>query len=385
LEQAGFTPLLFSELNDSAADTYSANRPELNVPRIADVYRLKNSDIDALRQKWCQRGIRDIDLVCGGPPCQGYSGIGHRRTFKVQRNEIPSNHLYKEMIRVVAKVKPKVFLFENVRGLLSGRWTVNGQKGEIWRDVREAFGNVTGYYTEHALLQAKSYGVPQNRPRIIIIGVRHDLGWNLASEELPAGGLLPAGEHSAPDLETLLGDLIDPEYLSKSSTSQYLRDPENHVQEQLRLLRGRKLLRKGDVLTEQEYSQHSVKIRRKFQYMLEHDGEIPTSMQTKKFAQRVLPRKWGAQGPNITACALADDFVHYSQARVPTVREWARLQTFPDWYIFKGPRTTGGRRRAGDPSEGIWDREVPKYTQIGNAVPVRLAEEIGKHLSAMLN
>ena len=63
--------------------------------------------------------------------------------------------------------------------------------------------------------------------------------------------------------------------------------------------------------------------------------------------------------PNITATSLADDYVHYSQPRVLTVREWARLQMFPDWYEFRGPRTTGGRRRAGDPDAGIWDRDVP--------------------------
>ncbi|MAT09894.1 MAG: hypothetical protein CMM02_02705 [Rhodopirellula sp.] len=81
----------------------------------------------------------------------------------------------------------------------------------------------------------------------------------------------------------------------------------------------------------------------------------------------------------MTVTSLPDDFVHYEQPRILTVREWARLQTFPDWYVFRGPRTTGGRRRAGTPSKDDWEREVPRYTQIGNAVPVRLAYEIGKH------
>ena len=66
---------------------------------------------------------------------------------------------------------------------------------------------------------------------------------------------------------------------------------------------------------------------------------------------------WAKKGPNITACSLADDFVHFSQPRSLTVREWARLQTFPDWYLFAGKRTTGGIRRAGNPRESIFDRE----------------------------
>jgi DNA (cytosine-5)-methyltransferase 1 len=141
---------------------------------------------------------------------------------------------------------------------------------------------------------------------------------------------------------------------------------------------------KGTPLTEHEYSDHAPYIREKFAHMIRNDGEIPERFRTKKFAQRVFPKEWGYDGPNITATSLPEDYVHYRQERSPTVREWARIQTFPDWYVFKGPRTTGGRRRAGDPSKGIWTRDVPRYTQIGNAVPVLLAEAIGKHLASLL-
>lgn len=384
LEQAGFEPLLFSELNPSAAETYLANRPVNGTIRISDIYTLTNADLRSLKQRWRDAGYDDIDLVCGGPPCQGYSGIGHRRTFKLDREEVPSNHLYKEMIRVIEQVKPKLFLFENVRGLLAGRWTAAGNKGEIWRDVRNAFGNIKGYYTEHAVVHAKDYGVPQNRPRVLIVGIRNDMGWRLESEDLPAGGLLPSGGHPAPGMHELLGDLVDPDYLTRIETLTYLNNARTETQEDLRRLPSGSILRKGDRLTEQQYSQHSARIQKKFAYMLSHEGEIPPSMRTKKFAQRVLPKNWNGEGPNITACCLPDDFVHYCQPRTLTVREWARIQTFPDWYIFKGPRTTGGRRRAGTPTEGIWDREVPKYTQIGNAVPVRLAHHVGKHLMEFL-
>jgi DNA (cytosine-5)-methyltransferase 1 len=116
----------------------------------------------------------------------------------------------------------------------------------------------------------------------------------------------------------------------------------------------------------------------------DENGEIPEECKTKKFAQRRLPPEWGNKGPSITITSLPDDFVHYKQARTPTVRECARAQTFPDWYQFSGKRTTGGIRRAGNPRKNIFEREVPKYTQIGNAVPVKLAEEIGLHFIQLL-
>ena len=81
---------------------------------------------------------------------------------------------------------------------------------------------------------------------------------------------------------------------------------------------------------------------------------------------------------------MPDDYVHFSQPRSLTVREWARLQTFPDWYQFSGSRTTGGLRRAGNPQRGNFDRDLPKFTQIGNAVPVTLAEKVGIHFSKVL-
>jgi DNA (cytosine-5)-methyltransferase 1 len=143
-------------------------------------------------------------------------------------------------------------------------------------------------------------------------------------------------------------------------------------------------MKKGDLITDHEYSNHSDDIVKKFRYMIKNKSEIPEEMKTKKFSQKVLPKKWGKKGPSITATSMPDDYVHFQQPRVLTVREWARLQTFPDWYIFTGKRTTGGRRRAGDPEAGQWVRDVPKYTQIGNAVPVGLARAIGEHLKKLI-
>lgn len=400
-EQVGFHPLLFSEINLNAAQTYMLNRKDEQTIPFGDVYSLTNDNLRLFKEKWALQGYDDIDLVAGGPPCQGYSGIGHRRTFKLNKEEIPSNHLFLEMVRVIEFIRPKVFLFENVKGLLSGRWTKDGEKGEIFKDVLEAFQNIEGYECEWDLLHAKHYGVPQNRPRTLIVGYRKDVLHKyrnselLLNEEEPSpyvdggkailrGFLPPRFEHEAPSLEALLSDLVDNDYQQGGSTDRYPAKASTAIQKQLRSNLDGKVLGKGSKLTEQDYSKHSDKVLEKFQYMLKHDGKIAEKMKTKKFAQRLLPKQWNGSGPNITATSLPDDFVHFAQPRVPTVREWARIQTFPDWYQFAGPRTTGGRRRAGDPDAGIWGREVPKYTQIGNAVPVMLANQVAKHIKNFL-
>ena len=197
-------------------------------------------------------------------------------------------------------------------------------------------------------------------------------------------GFLPPPVGSAPNLKDLLSDLEDPCYRVSLRTTEYLFAPKNRFQRQLRALPDGQILSKGDTLAEQEYSNHSPRVRKKFEYMIANGGRMLDAHRTKKFAQRVLPKIWDVSGPSITACSLPDDYIHYSQPRSLTVREWARLQTFPDWYEFRGPRTTGGRRRAGDPGVGSWDREVPKYTQIGNAVPVQLARVVGEHFAELL-
>ena len=397
LEQAGFETVFVNELHPVAMQTYLDNRPETSLSSAKnhsfDILSLsqKPSELDALSRR-LKRENGEIDLVVGGPPCQGFSGIGHRRSFDLAKEDIPSNHLYREMARVVEAIAPKAFVFENVRGLLNSRWTPSGEKGEIWSDVQQTFSDLTvrkgrkslQYSIRAQLVFAKDYGVAQNRPRVIMVGIREDV----LPVSLPKGladGYIPLPINGAPDLIDLLGDLVDPNWQPGGITSSYLVSPQNKVQDRLRRKRDGGVMRKGSLLTDQEYGNHSPEVMEKFLYMLNNHGDIPISMQTKKFAQRVLPEQWGPNGPTITATSLPDDYVHFSQPRVPTVREWARLQTFPDWYSFAGRRTTGGRRRAGDPDAGIWTRDLPKYTQIGNAVPVDLGRAIGLHLREILD
>ena len=121
LEWAGFDCLAFNELNKDAADSFAANFP--NAMRFDGDLRtaLSNKVIKAKLAPLIEaRG--GLDLLTGGPPCQGYSGIGHRRTHAMNKHEIPTNHLYLEMVRVIRALKPRAFLFENVEGILSSMW-----------------------------------------------------------------------------------------------------------------------------------------------------------------------------------------------------------------------------------------------------------------------
>lgn len=398
LEEAGFVPVFVNELSPQAMETYLANRAAAH-PLLASKYNvndIKDLVLSPGRLEDLADGLRrdhgidvaagELDLVAGGPPCQGFSGIGHRRSYSVAREQLPSNHLYQDMAHVIHKLRPRMFLFENVEGLIRGRWTPEGEKGEIWADVLQTFCGIPGYSVRWKLVHAKDYGVPQNRPRVLLVGVRDDQPFAAGEDgDAVQAGYLPAPSGEAPGMEAIWSDLVDPAYEPGGRTTAYPHAPRNPWQEAMRLdPRSGKVLPMGAPVTDHEYSKHSPHVVAKFRHMLDNGGELLDHMRTKKFAQRVLPREWGPKGPTITATSLPDDYVHYSQPRIPTVREWARLQTFPDWYLFKGKRTTGGLRRAGNPRIGLHEREVPKYTQIGNAVPVTLAAAVGAHFKGLL-
>jgi len=393
MEQAGFFPLYVNELNKDALETYLINRedeyPHLRDPRFhsQDIKACINNNFfknlkSDLKQEF---GSSEVDLICGGPPCQGFSGLGIRRSYSVDKEQLPSNHLFQDMAHFVYKMQPKIFLFENVEGLLSAKWNKKGVKGEIFKQVIEAFEALKGYNIKYKLVHAKDYGVPQNRPRILIVGIKSKIFQDVSKEtDAVKGKFLPEIIGSYPNLEDVFSDIIDKNFEYGGETKTYPSEPKTYWQEQIRTTKKGVILGKGYEITEQEYSNHAPRTQAKFQAMIDNNGQIPDEYKTKKFAQRLLPKKWGNKGPSITITSLADDYVHYSQARAPTVRECARMQTFPDWYRFAGKRTTGGIRRAGNPREGIFDREVPKFTQIGNAVPVELARNIGEHFQAIL-
>lgn len=423
MENAGFTPVFVNELNPDALATYLANRHHsVGGKPFADQEHLHCNDANELQGERLEKMVSDLsklgltfpsqdeaeaatensdlDLLAGGPPCQGYSGIGHRRSYAVDKKDLPSNQLYGRMTKIIRRLRPRIFLFENVRGILTSKWTREGED-KIWPDVWGEFRKIPGYQVRYTLVKASDYGVPQNRPRVLLVGIRDDIvaassiiDLSVDEEDAVKCGFLPKGEPSeAPGIEELLGDLVDPKAKralekqdfpkGKFQTSKYPREPQTAVQRMLREAPPAHEERSGE-LTDHEYSKHAKRIVDKFAHMIANKGQIPEKWQTKKFSQKVLPRTWGNGRPTITATSMPDDYVHYSQPRILTVREWARLQLFPDWYRFMGKRTTGGIRRAGNPQEGIFDREVPKYTQIGNAVPVGLAERVGAHFKRVL-
>lgn len=426
-ENSGFTPVFVNELNHDALHTYLHNRHhelgglsfgENSALHCNDAHELQGKRLQQLRADLAnlrelsfamEKGAlpkngagSNLDIIAGGPPCQGYSGIGHRRSYSVDKKDLPSNHLYGRMAEIISSLRPRIFLFENVRGLLNSKWTKEGD-ALIWPDVLAEFRCIPGYEVRWKLVHARDYGVPQNRPRVLMVGIRKDIvaaNSRLNLEAHPddatlCGFLPPPAFHKYPHLEDLLGDLVDPRISDILRSGHIPRGPLEtllypHPAKTLiqRHLRARPDFWPQGVpvpLTDHEYSKHKSNIVSKFDAMHKSGGEIPLHQRTRKFSQRLLPARWGEQGPTITATSMPDDYVHHSQPRILTVREWARLQLFPDWYQFKGKRTTGGLRRAGNPKEGLFEREAPKYTQIGNAVPVGLAEKVAAHLREILD
>ena len=408
LEQAGFKPVLVSELNKSAAETYKSNRSEENIIYIPDVKNITEEKV---------KKFKNIDLVCGGPPCQGYSAIGIRRTHKAEKKTMPKNRLYKQMIRIIGLVEPKIFLFENVRGILTGRWTSGGKKGEIFRSVFKDFHDKLGenYHVRWELIKSSSYGIPQNRPRLFMVGLQKSLNFCKKREKKLSGSSeiiledmkkddspLKKGygvddeffpkkcDEKAPGPKELLDDLVDPDYEKHGYVNKkylkktFISAKQKEMRKRKNTTKDEDYMKDGEELTEQVYSKHNPLIKEKFQYMIENN-KIHPDHKTKKFSQKKLPAEWGGKPPTITVTSLPDDYVHYSQPRILTVREWARLQTFPDWYEFEGNRTTGGNRRSGTPQSTADQIETPKYTQIGNAVPVELARQIGEHFKTLLD
>jgi len=358
--QAGFETICANELHPDAALTYSRNLLVENeeIMKVGPINKVMSN------KKIGELGLdnSEVDCVAGGPPCQGFSNAGRGNP------DDPRNALFKEYLRVVRKILPKSIVFENVPGF-ANRYG-KGLRDRLIRDLGKM-----GYVTDYGVLQAHDYGIPQLRKRFVCIGIHKD--W-CASEEVR----LPEPTWSKKDIDTklttrkVIGDL-DVYHLRGGYGSGEIDGPENYLrpartefQKQMREESG----------TDKKGFTWNTKIPLHTPLVAKRMGEMQkgadissfrgTSMQTEKLSQRVLdPDKC----PRITVVSIPDDYIHYNRElpRTLSVRECARLQTFPDHFRFHGKRTTGGQLRKVD---------VPQYTQVGNAIPPRLAKSLATSL-----
>tara|TARA_B100001142_G_scaffold313081_1_gene349222 strand:+ start:371 stop:1531 length:1161 start_codon:yes stop_codon:yes gene_type:complete len=358
--QAGFETICANELHPDPATTYSLNllKEDLGRMRVGSIKKvMSNKKIEELALN-----NSEIDCVAGGPPCQGFSMAGKgdpddRRNF-----------LFKEYLRVVRKIRPKSIIFENVPGFANryGR----GLRERLVRDLSRM-----GYTSDYGVLQAHDYGVPQLRKRFVCIGIHKD--W-CAPEEVR----LPKPTWSKNEIDRKLTTRKVIEDLDVYTErggygSGEVDGPENYLRPAKSEFQ--KLMRKKSGVTKKGFTWNT-KIPLHTPLVSKRMGKMQrgaslssfrgTELETDKLSQRVLePNKC----PRITVVSIPDDYVHYNQElpRTLSVRECARLQTFPDHFRFHGKRTTGGHMRKVD---------VPQYTQVGNAIPPRLAKTLAKSL-----
>ena len=334
----------------------------------------------------------EVQLVAGGPPCQGFSFAG-KRIGKDPRNELSKHHL-----EVVDILQPELVLMENVQGIDTafgaGKKPRKKQRGRPRKSyanrIREAL-EEHGYEVQQHVLKAADFGVPQFRPRYFTLGIREDLLLGIDEPDLQEvlakmrNGFLKhrglpvrrpvtvadaisdlttdgkelvecADEESPPGFKEIVYQGPETRYQKLMHAGMNGRAPNslrlvNHRPETIQ--RFQEILctcRKGVQLSEEDRARLGIR---------------------KTAIAPLAPDK-----PSHTLTTLPDDLLHYAEPRIHTVREHARLQSFPDWFEFRGKYTTGGDRRA---------KECPRYTQVGNAVPPLLAEAIGEALLAILD
>ena len=321
-----------------------------------------------------------VDLVAGGPPCQGFSLAGRRKS-----ND-PRNELFKHYVGLVRLLKPRFVLLENVKGIsVAFRKPAKGKKGkhkatEAFSDrIKRRFRGI-GYEVFTQLVRGTDVGVPQFRPRYIMLAIRRDLlegrpGFDPFKDFtkrrrafLRGKGLHPyrpvTVRQAISDLRTarkVLVECVDsPGFKQVEYTG-----PATAYQ---RLLHG---TLNGTAPNSMRLANHRDETRDRFARILASCRPgVQLSVADRKLfdLNKHCTVPLAGNRPSHTLTTLPDDFIHYSEPRILTVREYARLQSFPDFYDFRGKYTTGGELRL---------RECPRYTQAGNAVPPFLAEVVG--------
>lgn len=344
---------------------------------------LKNysHNLDALKGK--------ISLLAGGPPCQGFSMAG-RRTHSDPRNSLTGDY-----IKLVEQLQPRILLIENVKGFtLPFKKNGNGDSKDIPYSTKviERL-ELIGYKVFSNLIDLSAYGVPQARKRFIIIAIRKDdSAYKKLNGKTPFDILAENREQflSAKGLPTdkpvtvkqAIGDL---EVTGKDLIESTDFDLKGYKQIVYKTQGGKsnfaKLMRKGADISPDSLRlpKHKEETIRQFQKIIDTCTQGKTlskedriRLGIKKHALTPLH----GDSPSATITTLPDDMVHYSEPRILTVRENARIQTFPDWFQFTGKYTTGGKDRK---------NECPRYTQVGNAVPPLFSEAVGMVLKDLIS
>lgn len=308
------------------------------------------------------RGIEKVDVIIGGPPCQAYSLVGRAQSnhMEVPMEEDPRNYLYKLYARFLKKYQPRMFVFENVTGIESA------QGGTIWKNLQKYLRRV-GYKIECHEQNAQNFGVLQNRRRMIIVG------WLKDSHLAYPDFAVKKSEAVVNDLFTDLPEL----HPGESNNTYSKKKPSSYVTET-------GIRTTNDVLTLQNCRPNIDRDIKIYKRAIElwNDGhkrlnynDLPEELKTHKnrhsFTDRFKVVEGDAHCCHTILAHLSKDghyFIHpdIRQHRSITVREAARIQSFPDSYYFEGSRTS-------------------QFVQIGNAVPPLMARGIAEGIFAQLN
>lgn len=380
LKRAGWKGLFAIEKDSYAFDTLTTNFPTGNEtcsydwPESIEKKAWDIQDILLNRRQALMDLAGTIDLLAGGPPCQGFSQAGKRRL------DDPRNMLLEGYLELVEILRPQLILVENVRGFTSDfKMPTRSQKTNFAVELERRLS--ADYDTKSMVIRACDFGVPQIRPRFFLIGAQKNAGVGAKIEssvdtlESNVCGFLserslprwPNSSDAISDLELARNGTF-PSEESKGFEAIAYNSPLTCYQN---------VMRTGHVgqPSDTRLARHRTEIRKRFASIIQDckkDNRLGVTISStmrkkynlKKKAIRVLDPLLPA--PTITS--LPDDLLHYSEPRILTVREIARLQSFPDWFRFKGSYTTGGHRRR---------KEVPRYTQVANAVPPLIAEQFG--------
>jgi DNA (cytosine-5)-methyltransferase 1 len=354
-KMAGFKVPLANEIDLWAGDTYEANHPETKLIR-ADIRTIQN---------WKHElGSQEIDGIVGGPPCQAYSLSGDRDP------KDPRASLFMDFAKCVEQVNPKFFVMENVPGILSAKTASNKNVAKIVISTLSSMGyDVVSY----EILNAVNYGVPQIRNRVFFIGFRNDLSGKewvtpAKTKKFPIPVTVDMAISDLPQIGSGEGEEEqDYPLMPQNSYQQWVRGDNLYVHNHIAMRHSQRLIDRFKVIgSGQNISdvpdEHSAVQR----------GD-PSKKSGKVFSQNNM-RVFGDKPSPTVPASFQSNFIHPHLDRNFTAREGARLQSFPDWYIFKGKRTVMS-----------WEKHLSQYEQIGNAVPPLLAKAIAENVIEYLS